>query len=205
MVAEENLLTSNVVEKEVEKAPEPIKVMKWDSPTVRIALSDVGRKVLMAKDNWNESQRVADIKILISLVAVIFSGYCCYYDYIHPFPESRMVITVCATSYFVFITILTAYTYFIENNLFYQGAEKITTFSGKGKKEEKMKYWKFSSEMGKYDDKFTIVAEYHDGKRSGTLRVTKSIGCYITEDGQIIEKLVADQIDQLIDDSHRSN
>uniref|UniRef100_A0A0N4ZE32 Signal peptidase complex subunit 2 n=1 Tax=Parastrongyloides trichosuri TaxID=131310 RepID=A0A0N4ZE32_PARTI len=185
--------------KEVEKHEEEIvKVSKWDGPTVRMTINDVLRKEISKKFPWTERQLVTDIKLLISLISVLFAAYACYYDWYNSYPKSKLVITICAPSYFVLMGVLWLYTYFIEGNAFYYGVEKV----GKGGKQ--LRYWKVSSEMGRYDDKYTLIVTYTQGERSGTYKITKSIGSYITEEGQIVSAAVMADLNQLINEAFPS-
>uniref|UniRef100_A0A0K0FZ61 Signal peptidase complex subunit 2 n=1 Tax=Strongyloides venezuelensis TaxID=75913 RepID=A0A0K0FZ61_STRVS len=173
---------------EVEQPKEEIvKVSKWDGPTVRMTLNDVVRKEISKQFPWTERHVITDIKLLISFISVVFAAYCCYYDWYNSYPKSKLVITICAPSYFIFMGVLWLYTYFIEGNSFYYGTENV----GKGGK--KIGYWTIASEMGKYDDKYTLIVTYKQGESTGTYKITKSVGSYITEEGQVIpEKLAAD-------------
>lgn len=113
-------------------------IEKWDWNAVKNALDDAGRKFLTNQKGFKEDHSLMNGRLIISTVAVLFSLYAIVYDYLKPFPESKLVIIVCVISYFFFIGILTLYTSFIEKGSF--AAAKYTL-------DNKVQHWKFSSKQ----------------------------------------------------------
>ncbi|EYB85173.1 hypothetical protein Y032_0303g1891 [Ancylostoma ceylanicum] len=50
-----------------------------------------------------------------------------------------------------------------------------------------------------YDDKYTLSAEFSKETRSGQGKITKSIGAYINEVGEVVVPLLKKDVDQLYD------
>lgn len=48
-------------------------------------------QILNDKVGWKERHTLMDGRLLISFIAVCFSGFAIVYDFIHPFPKSKMV------------------------------------------------------------------------------------------------------------------
>lgn len=117
---------------------EETKIDKWDWNALKNALDDAGRKFLTSQKDCIETHSLIDGRLLISTVAVLFSLYAIAYDYLYPFPESKLVIIVCVISYFISVGILTLYTSFIEKGCFVQAIQKL---------ENKTLNWKFLSKQ----------------------------------------------------------
>lgn len=49
----------------------------------------------------------------------------------------------------------------------------------------------------RYDDKYKLMAEYTQGNRSGNMQVVKSIGNYITDDGEVLLPALKREVDSL--------
>uniref|UniRef100_A0A1I8C0S3 Signal peptidase complex subunit 2 n=1 Tax=Meloidogyne hapla TaxID=6305 RepID=A0A1I8C0S3_MELHA len=103
----------------------------------------------------------------------------------------KKVLASCSISYFVMIFILQIYQWYVEKLTFFQAMES----SKDGKSPPS--YWKWSSDMKRYDDKYILIAEFSQGTRSGTMKVVKSIAAYISENGEVLLPLVKKEVDQL--------
>jgi signal peptidase complex subunit 2 len=110
---------------------------------VKNALDDSARKFLVAQTGFSESHALMNGRLLISTIAVLFSGYAILYDWYHPFPESRYVLICCVALYFIAMAILTLYTSFLEKGCF--AAAKQVDSSG----QNKANHWKLSSKQKK--------------------------------------------------------
>uniref|UniRef100_A0A5S6Q3Q6 Signal peptidase complex subunit 2 n=1 Tax=Trichuris muris TaxID=70415 RepID=A0A5S6Q3Q6_TRIMR len=83
------------------------------------------------------------------------------------------------------------YSYFVEGNIFLLATEvkadgsKIT--------------WKFASTMKKYNDMYTLTVKRHAKKDVREVNVTKSIGTWVTEDGQVASDVLWKDVKNLHD------
>lgn len=112
-----NFFYSDFHNQQIEESPDVV-VEKWDWNAVKNALDDSARKFLISQENFVEDHFLMNWRLIISTIAVVISLYGIVYDWLHPFPESKLVLIFCVGFYFVFIGILTAYTTFIEKGCF---------------------------------------------------------------------------------------
>ena len=87
-----------------------IKIDKWDGSALKNTLDDHCRAVLIEQQNYQESHKLIDIRLFICFSAVSCALFALCYDYLYPFPNSKLVLIVCVLSYFALIGILTLYT-----------------------------------------------------------------------------------------------
>ncbi|KAH7720125.1 microsomal signal peptidase subunit [Aphelenchoides avenae] len=92
--------------------------------------------------------------------------------------------------------VLQVYQWYVEKTVFFQADEEPAKKKGDDGGEA-VRRWKWSSEMKRYDDKYKLVAEYTQGNRSGNMHVVKSIGNYITDDGEVLLPALKKEVDAL--------
>lgn len=100
----------------------------------------------------------------------------------------RPVLIACVASYFVLMGILTLYTMFREKGIFAVMKQKDGSNS---------KTWQASSEMRKFDDKYTLYLTVKDAKGVREASITKSCANYIDTNGIVFENLVANEVSRL--------
>ncbi|VDK82613.1 unnamed protein product [Litomosoides sigmodontis] len=177
----------------VDKCCDQLRVNKWDGPSVRNTIDDAVRKIFNEKyDTWTERHTLADGRLILSTVAVAFAAVGLIYDYNEPFPRSKPVLAACSIIYFVLMGVLQLYQWYIEKGTFYQGVE--IDPSGRTPK----RYWKWSSSIKKYDDKYTLEAEYMQESRTGYIKVLKSIGAFIDEEGVIVLPILEKELAHIV-------
>lgn len=113
----------------------------------------------------------------ISILILIF-------DYFRP------ILIVCVASYFVLMGILTLYTTFVEKGIFAVAVQ--TDSNGKT-----LRKWQASSDMKKYDDKYTLTLSVKDTKGVREVSATKSVANFIDVDGVILTDLVGNELKRL--------
>ncbi|VBB26790.1 unnamed protein product [Acanthocheilonema viteae] len=177
----------------LDKSYDQLRVNKWDGPSVRNTIDDAIRKIFNEKyDNWSERHTLADGRLIISTVAVALAAVGLIYDYNEPFPKSKPVLATCSITYFILMGVLQLYQWYVEKGTFYQGIEMDP--SGRTPK----RYWKWSSSIKKYDDKYTLEAEYMQESRTGYIKVLKSIGAFIDEEGVIVLPILEKELAHII-------
>ncbi|CAF1096765.1 unnamed protein product [Brachionus calyciflorus] len=155
-------------------------VEKWDWNAVKNALDDSARKFLNNQNGFQEDHSLMNGRLIVSTVAVLFSLYAIGYDYLHPFPESRLVLIVCVVFYFIFIGILTLYTSFVEKGTFAEANYK---------SDNKVQHWKFASKQKpKEENIYVLDIELTDGKKVIKKTFEQSIARYFDEKGALVTK-----------------
>ncbi|MCP9265054.1 Transcription initiation factor TFIID subunit 6 [Dirofilaria immitis] len=155
----------------MDKSPDQLKVNKWDGPSVRNTIDDAIRKLFNEKyDTWTERHTLADGRLIISTIAVAFAAAALIYDYYESFPKSKPVLATCSITYFILMGILQLYQWYIEKGTFIKA----------------------------YDDKYTLEAEYIQESRTGYIKVLKSIGAFIDEEGVIVLPILEKELAHII-------
>lgn len=171
------------------ETPEAVKINKWDGAAAKNAIDDAIREVLTRDLKCKESFALIDGRLFLCALAVGVALYALLWDYLYPFPQSRLVLIICVSSYFILMGILTLYTTFKEKGIFVVAKEK----SGNNQR-----VWEASSYVKKHDDKYNLVLLMRDasGKcREGSF--TKSLANFIDTNGTIVQSLVLNEINKL--------
>ena len=93
-------------------------IEKWDWNAVKNALDDSARKFLTSQSGFQEDHALMNGRLVLSTIAILFSGYALLDDWLHPFPESRSTLIMCVVAYFLTVVILTLYTTYTERGCF---------------------------------------------------------------------------------------
>ena len=111
------ITTTTTSTKMTDETFEEVKVDKWDGTALKNALDDVIRKIFTDDLKYAEKNLFVDIRLLLSTLGCVVALYALLYDYLHPFPSSKMVLTVCVLTYFLLMSILTLFMTFVEKNI----------------------------------------------------------------------------------------
>lgn len=167
-----------------------VKVNKWDATAVKHALDDAVKNALFAtRPQLKEQFGLINTRLVLCTLAVGVAVLAHGWDYTHPFPESKPVLMFCVVAYFVLMGILTLHTTFREKGTFAVAVEKSANGS--------LKTWEASSDMKKYDDKYTLVLSVKDSKALREATSVKSCANFVDVNGIIVDKLVANEVNRL--------
>ncbi|KAG6465661.1 hypothetical protein O3G_MSEX015299 [Manduca sexta] len=168
---------------------ENVKINKWDGAAAKNAIDDAIREVLTVDLKCKESFALIDGRLFLCALAVGVALYALLWDYLYPFPQSRLVLIICVSSYFVLMGILTLYTTFKEKGIFVVAKEKVGNTS---------RIWEASSYVKKHDDKYNLVLVFRDSNgRHLEATVIKSFAHYIDANGTVVQSLVVSDITKL--------
>lgn len=155
------------------------------------AIDDAFKNALMERQNCREHFGIIDGRLVICFLAVGIALFALAYDYIYTFPTSRPILIVCVSTYFVLMGILTVYTTYVEKGIF---AVAIQSDSNGNT----LRKWTASSDMKKYDDKYSITLSVKDAKNAPReMSSTKSCANYIDVDGVICHDLISAELKRL--------
>lgn len=163
---------------------EPIKIDKWDGSALKNTLDDYCKSVIIDKFEYKESHRLMDLRLAICTAAVGCALFALFYDYLHPFPASTFVLTVCSASYFVLMGVLTLYTSLIEKGIFL--VAKNIDKAGV----DPTQVLTVSSCLKRFDDKYSLCFEYNSGKKGAktqTATMEKSVASWFDENGFLVQ------------------
>uniref|UniRef100_A0A1B6BZ02 Signal peptidase complex subunit 2 n=2 Tax=Clastoptera arizonana TaxID=38151 RepID=A0A1B6BZ02_9HEMI len=171
----------------------PIKVDKWDGSAVKNALDDAVKDVLTKKFNYIENFTLMDGRLSMCGLAVFVAMFALLWDWLYPFPQSRPVLIICVSIYFVLMGLLTLYTTYKEKGIFVVSVQRDPA----GFVPDNT--WEASSYLKKFDDKYCLSLTCKDGK-TGVVReanVSKSVANFIDESGVIIYDLIEPEVSKL--------
>lgn len=179
-------------EKDTKDKEEKIaKINKWDGSAVKNAIDDAVREVLTKKYNYVENFALMDGRLTICGVAVGVAMFALLWDYLYPFPQSRPVLIICVSTYFVMMGILTVYTTYKEKGIFAVCIQK------DGSKKESI--WEASSFLAKYDDKYNFTLALVDSKTKQRRETSskKSVAHFIDVNGYVVPEQVEAEVSRL--------
>ena len=84
--------------KKIEENETETTIEKWDFSALKNALDDSIRKFIVSQKDFQEDHKLMDGRLLLSTLAILFSGYAIWFDWMHPFPESRNILIFCVIS-----------------------------------------------------------------------------------------------------------
>ncbi|KAL5263108.1 hypothetical protein ACHWQZ_G008498 [Mnemiopsis leidyi] len=169
----------------------PVIVEKYDKVAVKNGIDDLLRKTLTTKYNVTETYKTRDTRLLICFVACLFSGFGCLYDFLHPFPESKMVLAICSLSYFTITGLLYVWEWFVEKGTFFEG-----TLNGN--------VVKLSSYIPRYSGDYTISGESNVDNAKSEVKYTKCISTWLDDSGKILPENIEKETDHLYQNLFKS-
>ena len=173
-------MVKKIVEKWQLDEEKPVKVEKYDKVAVKNGIDDMIRKVLNTKYNMSESFRTRDTRLLICALACTFSLAGVIYDYLYPFPASKLVLGVCSLSYFTITSLLYIWEWFVEKGTFYEGSLKGLNI-------------KLSSSMKRFCGVYHMRGESEDH----CVEFNKCISTWLNEEGTILPEKIEKEVDEI--------
>ncbi|CAG0920594.1 unnamed protein product [Notodromas monacha] len=171
------------------------KIDKWDGAAVKNALDDAAKEMFANEFEYAENTKLIDVRLWICFLACVVAGFALGYDYLFPFPASKLVLVSCVSIYFLFMILLTVYTNYCEKNIFCVFEEKDPAGMDPPTK------WQLSSFLKRFDDMYTLTIAVLDGP-SGKGRessVTRSVANFFDENGVLVAELFEKEIRKMHD------
>jgi len=168
---------------------EEIKVDKWDGCALKNALDDVVRKIFTDDLKYTEKNTYVDVRLLLSTLGCLVALYALLYDFLYPFPMSKLVLTVCVLTYFTLMSILTLFMTFVEKNIILVCRQKEA--SGLDPDSE----WCIQTTLKRFDHNYTVEITKKDGtsKKKSHGSFVKCVSSWVNVDGVVlVDKLKED-------------
>ncbi|RDD43895.1 putative signal peptidase complex subunit 2 [Trichoplax sp. H2] len=173
-----------------------VKTNKWNQSRVKTSIDDAIRTVVIDRMGLQENYKFLDIRLYICLMACVIAGIATSYDYLNPFPKSKMVLIVCCLLYFVCVSILTWFMTYVEKQVFLNAIGKDAAGI------DPDSYWQFSSSMEKNDKNYKLTIILYNGKNNCNIEssLIKSVEDWIDENDFVlideIEKVIKRNMDK---------
>jgi len=174
-----------------EEVVPPPKVNKWDGSAIKNALDDAVRDILIKKLGFDENFALVDGRLVICSVAVGIALLALLWDYLYPFPQSRPILLLCVSAYFVMMGVLTLYTAYMEKGIFAVAVQK-----DKAGVDADVT-WEASSYMKRFDDMYTLSISCFKWKNEKTVQFEKSVANFFDTDGNLLLDLLEPEVIKL--------
>ncbi|CAH2104259.1 unnamed protein product [Euphydryas editha] len=171
------------------ETPEVVKINKWDGAAAKNAIDDAIREVFTGELKCKESFALIDGRLFLCALAVGVALYALLWDYLYPFPQSKLVLIICVSSYFILMSILTLYTTFKEKGIFVVAKEKVGNVT---------RVWEASSYVKKHDDKYKLVLVMRNSNgKTREASIYKSFANFLDTNGTVVQNLIVNEITKL--------
>jgi len=167
-----------------------IKVDKWDGCALKNALDDVVRKIFTDDLKYTEKNMFVDIRLAFSTLGCGVALYALLYDYLYPFPLSKVVLTVCVLLYFTLMSLLTVFMTFVEKNIIIVSKQKEA--AGLDPDSE----WSVKTSLKRFDSGYAVEISKKDGttKQSSHAAFSKCVSSWVNVDGVILVDKLKDDV-----------
>jgi hypothetical protein len=102
-----------ITEDQDHQQAESVQIDKWDGCALKNTLDDHVMKIFIEQLGYTLSHTLFDTRLAICFAAVGSALFALVWDFLHPFPVSKQVLTICVISYFVLMAVLTVYGSFV--------------------------------------------------------------------------------------------
>jgi len=177
-------ITENLLKNWKLSDDKPVVVEKYDKVAVKNGIDDLMKSVFLNKYNVSENFKVKDTRLGICSLACVFSLIGVVYDYLYPFPESKVVLGICSCSYFAITGILYVWEKLCEKGIFFQG------YVGD-------KHITVASNLPSFSGEYTLTGDCDSSEGPNTVTFTKCISTWIDAEGTIVPDLIEKEVDEL--------